>query len=57
VLNWRLGACIRSVVSGKGGEEGSDNGDELAAVADVFGAGLENEERALGVDAVKQSCC
>lgn len=56
MFNGCLGACIRSVISGKGGKEGSDDCDELAAVADVFGTGLENKECALGVDAIKQPC-
>lgn len=51
VLDGRLGAGVRGVEAGKGGEKGRDNGDELAAVRDVLGAGLEDEEGSLGVDA------
>lgn len=51
MLDGGLGPCIRGVVAGERGQQRGDNGDELAAVADVLGAILENEERRLGVDA------
>jgi len=51
VLDGRLGAGVRGVEAGEGGQQGRDDGDELAAVGDVLGAGLEDEEGGLGVDA------
>lgn len=53
MLDGGLGAGVGSVEASEGGQQRRDDGDDLAAVLDVLGGGLEDEEGSLGVDAGK----
>lgn len=51
MLDGRLGSSVRRVEARKGCKQGRDDGDDLAAVGDVLGTSLEDEEGRFGVDA------